>query len=712
MMVALMFAIVMVFGCSKDGQDGLFSAFTENFNSPKDHVVSGNLLYWNNGDEVVINNGTYSLALDGSHATINASGVTPYGGAYYAAYPAAYASVGTDGKVVFDIPRKETYSVSGGSQVIHSVMAARTTDTELKFSNLCSLLHFRLKASGSGIGAKLCAIEVASDKPLCGGLSAAYSGGSWVVTPQAGVADTVRILTFPTPVELDGTAKDFYLIVAPMSGAAKFRLRYVLENGTDVVVFDKRKSSSVQDLVKGNVYHFEENTYTGTEMTFSSGSLSPVVMSGTLSNPYLVSSETTWDLLMTAAYAGNGSKYIELANDIIVAGNSYTGFAATLDGKGHTVTLSGDAPLFVTISSGTVKNLVLDAEATMSPSTAGSGTRYFGVLAKQATSATIQNCVNKADVEWFLGGSTNSYYGGLLGDGSGCNISGCYNEGQISSDALYIGGVVGHTQSSSTISGCINKGKIIYQTPTSRSAQVYMGGIAGNIAASDNISDCVNLSDIEMPGSTTGNYIYVGGVVGMTKCNISNCGNRGTMKFSSSTTNNKYIGGICGGQTGSTAATMINCYNEGDIVKEGSADRMNVGGLLGRCDKMTIKNSYVYCGLDGNIVAGIVNDGGGLYGEIPVSNCYFYGTISGTTKYGVCGSSGTDSDRFMIDHCYYPSECANMCGSNSHNNGNNSTLTNAFTLTGGAALYSTLIDAIPEGGKSWRNGTTHVVFDE
>ena len=162
---------------------------------------------------------------------------------------------------------------------------------------------------------------------------------------------------------------------------------------------------------------------------------------------------------------------------------------------------------------------------------------------------------------------------------------------------------------------------------------------------------------------------------------------------------------------------MLNCYNEGDIVCMEDETNRYVGGLLGYDKRMSIKNSYAFCSLQGPYVCGIVAYGGNLFINATITNCYYYGTIicNYSYKYGIAGESYTDK-KFIIDKCYYPSGYT-ICHSSSTNDSTSATLSSAVSLTGGdgTSLREALngnVSNIP-GACKWKNGTSpaRVVFD-
>ncbi|MGN0478370.1 MAG: FIVAR domain-containing protein [Hominenteromicrobium sp.] len=123
-----------------------------------------------------------------------------------------------------------------------------------------------------------------------------------------------------------------------------------------------------------------------------------------------------------AAMESTGGSY-KLTADITLTGWSpiYSS-GVTLDGNGHTITLTS-APLFYSLgSSDTVKNLVLEGYV------CETGNTSVGALAR-SSSGTIRNCISRADVT-YEGAWNTVYVGGLVGKTSG-TISNCLTTGTI-----------------------------------------------------------------------------------------------------------------------------------------------------------------------------------------------------------------------------------------------------------------------------------------
>ena len=722
--IAVAFLCVVFAGCQRDKGSEVFTAVMQSYNnSGKDYIV-GNVVYWSDADRIRINDGVYDIAVDGSdrnRATVNAEGVSDFGGKYYGAYPAEGSTIAANGRVTFTIPQEELYTVAGGKQVIHNIMAAKSNGSKLNFQNLCALLHFKVAASGSGEGAKLYAVEVVTDKPMWGTMTADYneSLSKWDVTSLTASDANTRTLRLKTPIELTAAEQDLYLLVPPVAGGTTLTLRLILENGTGTVkVFEKAKSTSFS-FESGMVYHFNQsNTFNGTEMLYGSDAVTAETMDGSAEHPFLVYSGNSWDALKSTSIMGTAGKQINLAEDINVSSTYTSEFKATLNGNGHTITLTTpNISLLSSVNEGQVRNVTIEStEPVRHPKLIVNGsTRYFGALAGRAYSgAVFENCVNKVDIKCDTSEFSTTHIGGLIGNANGCTMTNCRNEGNIISNTVYVGGVAGQ---SGAMNGCTNNGTITITSSSDNVLTTHCGGVAG-YASYSVVSNCHNRGTININKKSSSDSYY-GGVCGVANVNVSNCSNTGVIYCNVVSDNkNKYIGGISGGNT-SSVVIMLNCYNEGDVFCNELTSNMYVGGLLGYDKKMSIKNSYAYCSLQGTYVCGIVADGRDLLEDANIANCYYYGNISASHKYGIAGQSYTISQpnkKFIIDKCYYPSAYT-ICHSSSTNSGTSATLSSAVSLTGGddTSLREALNGNVSNftGACNWKNGTSpaRVVFD-
>ena len=708
----LLVATLMTTACQKE-KDETFTATAQSYTASKLHIANVCFAYWDNSDNVMINGSSYGIAIDGANnntAKINASDVRTYGGTYYAIFPASRASMGGS-SASFDLPYSESYSTNAsGYQLTNNIMAAKSTTTHLEFANIGAMLHFSISGSGSGIGKELLAIEVSADVPLSGTLSVDMSASPFAVTLSGTDADTARRLTFDTPYTLTADAKDFYLNLPEASGIHRFRVRYLFNNG-GLKAYEKTKEDPSGNITfnRSVIYHFGNDVYSGEGVTFNGSSGSSVAL-GSTGNPLRITSDR---LFSAAAPLLKSGKAVTLDKDISVAIRIDT-LTGILDGNGHTITLSGNSlSLSRTVNGGTVKNLTVAGNIT-SPECYN---YTFGAVAcSTANGAVIDNCVNKTNITCTQGKqNSNTYVGGIVGYANGGSITNCRNEGTITSDSRYVGGVAGCCSSALTASGCGNTKAITVTIAADESRDVFIGGVFGYISLSSSsgthkVQQCSNSGSITISG-TTSQTIYCGGCFGTVfsaaAYEVDNCANASTatITYNTAAVNACYIGGIAGSDINSTtSSTMSNCCNEAAIT---ASTRTMAGGLLGYNQRMSVQNCYAYCDITAATASGIVGTGVNLMTSTNINNCYYYGNLSGTHAYGIAGDSYNSSTRMNISYCHYPGSIASICGVNSHTGDGCSTIADV----NGDDLLDSLTTHKPSGANSWRKGSTHIVFN-
>jgi len=244
----------------------------------------------------------------------------------------------------------------------------------------------------------------------------------------------------------------------------------------------------------------------------------------------------TRDITVTATkvFSGTGS------------GISY--FAGTLDGNGHTITLSITAApvgsgqdtmrmsgVFYGIAdAGVVKNVRLAGSITV-PSVS---TAYAGALAGE-NKGTIINVSSKATVK--INESTAySYAGGIVGNNKGGLIQNCYSTGSVTLSrlgpgTLRAGGIVGNQESSATVQYCWTSGNVSITGSSYQSA----GGIAGVIMNNGGtVSDCAALNGtISITASASNDRGRVAGSAGTSTILSDNHANSGMSGSASAGTN-------------------------------------------------------------------------------------------------------------------------------------------------------------------------------
>ena len=315
-----------------------------------------------------------------------------------------------------------------------------------------------------------------------------------------------------------------------------------------------------------------------------------------------------------------------------------------------------------------------------------------------ATSATMQNCVNYADVD---SGSTNgSYATGFFysNNGGDPTMKNCKNYGKITGYVLASGLAISN---GGTYRNCYNYGDV----KTTRSSNpsgttTKAGGIATGGGSLSSLSyvfySCGNEGNVTSFGNAAGLYgtdgyygtpgrlkvegCYNRGTISSSKnasglctyvANAKNCVNYGDIKGSTSST-----GLFSGFVSGLSGQSLINCINYGGVVSSqyayGIIDHcsqnnekliygcQNYGyingssraaGIVSRCKDTTIRN----CANFGNVKGG--SNTGGIIGMVEASgtikleNCGNFGTITGSDRTaGLVGGQGSGIT-LIIQNC-------------------------------------------------------------
>ncbi|MBO4539438.1 MAG: hypothetical protein J5781_04120, partial [Clostridia bacterium] len=278
-----------------------------------------------------------------------------------------------------------------------------------------------------------------------------------------------------------------------------------------------------------------------------------------------------------------------------------------------------------------VKNCVNKATVTGKSGNLGDPTAA-GIT--RENSGTIINCINE-------GALYGTRVGGIAcfnyTDDSSKGIIDCVNNGTVTGiDANhhnYLGGIVA-AGNDGYITGCVNNG-IISTSYAPTSYVFFVGGISGQNMGT--ITYCVNNGDISVG---MGNFnAYVGGIVGMQNSQsavgtvsrvIADCVNNGDVTFrgASASFDRKYrVGGIVGNVTYDYSCTINNCYNAGQVVAYSTAyenGHQIAGGIIGYVDaevqstNLTVENCYNIGGLTGSDTGEIIGSG-----SATITNCRY-----------------------------------------------------------------------------------------
>lgn len=295
-------------------------------------------------------------------------------------------------------------------------------------------------------------------------------------------------------------------------------------------------------------------------------------------------------------------------------------FDGVFDGQGHRIiNWKATGPLFLRLTEGTIKNLIIDGSCSMKVS---DGENVYGFIVG-VNRGIIENCTNYADVTFkstfvsknlMLGGlvgsnlrlvvrcanygtvsadcissteteKPNAMIGGIAGrNGSSkyaCCLAWCENFGKVSyvGDLIYdsVGGIVGNGNGG-TVKFCVNRGEVTANSSGSQDWSIASrcGGVTGFAKGDVICSD--NFGAVFSHGNSSPN---TGGVVGLMNDAdmVMDCVNYGSVNVSNESPG--AVGGVCA--TVSRAARIKSCINRGDVTYDGVSinKRTAVGGVVG-----------------------------------------------------------------------------------------------------------------------------------
>ena len=358
---------------------------------------------------------------------------------------------------------------------------------------------------------------------------------------------------------------------------------------------------------------------------------------GTQLSPYGISdADELKELGDCIASANNWSsgKYFQLSNDIDLANASwrplgvhiygYQTFKGTFDGQGFRIlNLNANASnsptnnvttgrgLFWYLEGGTIKNLEIHGSMTVA--------QYanHGVVAVRAAGGTITGVTTKVSISCGNFSNSSGSIGGLVGEtvasstltisntrvlvadsNPGINCSGVQGFG-VSTNTLFVGGLVGHTYNTSKVFAS----SVSVEIPISAKAHnVRIGGLVGGQTSGHGTGGKITIANSIYSGalslsSGTANA-EIGGAVGFAESkevDIDGFVSTGTINLLSS--KNYRIGGVVGvlANLDNTYKSHIkNSYASMDISFEhsGTATEGAIGGLVGEQVAGTVRNTW------------------------------------------------------------------------------------------------------------------------
>ena len=302
------------------------------------------------------------------------------------------------------------------------------------------------------------------------------------------------------------------------------------------------------------------------------------------------------------------------------------------------------------------------------------GLAGYAVDKNTLSSSSSNNCNYNNGAISETSSTTSVAVGGVCGYADNAETSFAYAQnrsagtitvGGTHSNTL-VGGILGSTSVSLTLSACNNAGAINFTNCTV--SNVRAGGIIGqitdsatpSISGADSNNWTTNSGPIKFTTCSISGQLAAGGIFGTWEntntATIQYCRNSGSITTNTQSTSSEdictnymgaysYIGGI-GTCTSSDGAgkTFTYCQNTGDI-KIFTSSKTRIGGITAVC-----KIAPSYCDVDADITLGWnrpcgkdggnkneINAVGGIVGffnngatSVTFSNLYYYGTIDGT----------------------------------------------------------------------------------
>lgn len=611
---------------------------------------------------------------------------------------------GNTGAVIIGVPNTQVYDSAENAsgemvQVVPMPMVGRCAagSSTLNFKNAASLVKVHI-TDASEKNLKLYQIILStSDNAYLSGFGTLDETGKLVVNSCADSMVTLDCSRRTLPI---GDGDDYYLVVAPFTGK-HLMVRVLAVDGDGKKYIFTKVSPNTQSVGRnqiGGISISLSNNGVTQDFWGNGTSDKPYLITSyadltTFYGHLGTTEDDDWNK--------NTIYYLQTC-DIDASESSWDNtdkhFYAHYDGGGHSInlSLSSKGGFVYKVFGAEFKNLTLTGSSASTTSSAGP----IGVFTNYVSGgiAKFENCVNnipikgKGSVGGFIGhcgaatslkkcinnaivtGGVNTYIGGLIGAlPSNVTLEDCTNEKAVSG-AGRVGGMVGGYDNNGgpiTIKGfAVNNGDITSSAP-------YVGGILGGSMVSfvvEATATVTNNGVIKCTNTSTANYNYnccAGGIIGY--CTNNNSDNGGCKILGRAINNNtvdagtsvnNYVGGIAGKISPSVACTIYCAQNYGSI-----KGKIGVGGIIGylSCANSLVKD----CSNSGEItglfdVGGIAGTGEGTGVTYCKDTNYCAVTASGNGEnHGVGGIIGRYGNTpYTLDSCL---NTANVTASNGNN---------------------------------------------
>lgn len=639
-----------------------FSATVEEVGVKSD--ISGSFVLWEAGDEIAVYDGTATIkkftaaSIGSGGKTCSFQGDAAEAASYVAVAPySVVTNLHTDS---FSLTMPSLQKVKPGHSVDSEALIsiAETTDNTLSFSN-----HFALvKVTLSRTDVVSVLLKGNNSESITGTVEYVVSTQSLNLSDADG--SEVRLVHQDADGNADAfPAGDYYIAIWPTTFSNGFKLILSTTDGSKTCM----SSSSSLSIDRNNGSNFQTIDDKSTFCPPTITTAQQLKMWRRCAEGYAVGETVQlgadvdlgeggdaydWETPseFCGTFNGQGYKIYNFTVNTNVARSGFLGtlseggvFKNTVFGSSDGTTADGKSSITMTCNEGSwkytgligyvSKKAVVQNVTNFVPVTADAAvtTKHAigGIAGAAYTGAQINNCTNWANI---TDNSTMAYngdavcgMGGVLGQtGYTITISGCENKAKITNNCpgvLYLGGIIGaDTGDGTTIQNCTNYGIVYNQAasgPSSDTFTVFLGGIAGTVGVNAKIIKCQNLfnqsikdvlndsADIEQRDSLA-TRAGLGGIVGGTRksnVQILGCKNEGRPRINIKP-NAKDV--ACGGIIGYSSSSILiskaadetptENYYVKNIYKPGTTHAtFYLGGIAGLLDRDNTDNIVEYC---------------------------------------------------------------------------------------------------------------------
>ena len=553
-------------------------------------------VYWSEGDQIAINGAVSDnicIAEGNTRATFEFKNATLFE-PYNVLYPASYYDDELTVKLpaVQSTPTGDCVPMAGCSDDInnihlhHLVAALRLQVTLPEQSNHTECVLDRVEFHGN------------SNEQVSGIFTIDYNKVE--LTPVSDGADADKVVTTLVGKSLSTEAIDVFVFIPAQKYETGFSVRLIDTKGHYMDI----SSSKEYTLAKGEIKPMPAFNFipTGTLAGVEIQNAAQLVQFAEEYNKGNYSDLGCIDVKLTNHIEFDDDTNADWA-EIASIGTSVYPFNGSFDGGNYSIKgLKASAPLFYrTTSEASIQNLTIDASCTFNTDLSIVG-QYVGALVGYQD-GLLQNCYNNADIVISGERHGDANIGGLVGRFNSGEVRDCYMNGDVTADEtvaltsvsgtdkynISLGGLVGAVQGSAKVVASNFAGNLTISGGCTNEA--YVGGIAG--LAGGKIESCTTSENSVILAETTSDFtgtlptFYMGGILGVTRAgaSVDGCTNNSFVHFKyprlSATGRYAYVGGVLGGPTTKTSASVINCSNKGEVKSSSDYQYMYLGGVAG-----------------------------------------------------------------------------------------------------------------------------------